>query len=249
MRPEDNPRGIARPQKGVFVVVYGGESENEALADELALDGYSVDLVDEPVGLKERLGSAELVIFGWRRLGSEVGALRALRMGRLASGACSAWVLWISTRGDADVLRAFDAGADDVIRASFIYPELLARVRALLHRCGRVDASDVLRCGALEIDMATRTVTFGGVLVELRRMELALLARLARDPTRVHEKHALLVEVWGFRSTGSTRTLDSHASRLRRKLARAGAEGWVCSTWGVGYRLVPDTQTATLRSA
>jgi DNA-binding response OmpR family regulator len=80
-------------------------------------------------------------------------------------------------------------------------------------------------------------------------MEFALLARLALDPARVHEKHALLIEVWGFRSTGSTRTLDSHASRLRQKLARAGAEGWVCSTWGVGYSLAPDVRTAALRSA
>ncbi len=147
------------------------------------------------------------------------------------------------------MLQAFDAGADDVIRAPFIYLELLARVRALLCRSVRVEVSEVLRCGALEIDMATRTVTFGGVLVELRRMEFALLAHLALDPTRVHEKHALLVEVWGFRSTGSTRTLDSHASRLRRKLARAGADGWVCVIWGVGYRLTPDIATATVRSA
>ncbi len=84
MRPEDNPRGIACPRRGAFVVVYGEKSENGALADELALDGYKVDLVDDAVGLKGRLGSAELVIFGRRRLGSEVGALRALRMCRLA---------------------------------------------------------------------------------------------------------------------------------------------------------------------
>lgn len=80
-------------------------------------------------------------------------------------------------------------------------------------------------------------------------MEFALLARLALDPERVHEKHALLTQVWGFRSTGSTRTLDSHASRLRRKLAFAGADGWVCCSWGVGYRLTPDARRAALRSA
>jgi two-component system response regulator MtrA len=77
-------------------------------------------------------------------------------------------------------------------------------------------------------------------------MEFALLVRLALDPKRVHEKQVLLTEVWGFRSAGTTRTRDAHASRLRRKLARAGADGWVCCTWDVGYRLMPDVQTVAL---
>lgn len=83
-----------------------------------------------------------------------------------------------------------------------------------------------------------------GEPVELRPREFALLVHLARDPARVHAKHDLLRAVWDFRAPGATRTLDSHASRLRRKLASAGAKGWVCATYGVGYRLSPTTQTA-----
>jgi DNA-binding response OmpR family regulator len=64
------------------------------------------------------------------------------------------------------------------------------------------------------------------------------LLRLAVDPERVFTKEQLLREVWGFRSTGRTRTLDSHASRLRRKLAAAGGCGYVVNVWGVGYRLM-----------
>jgi DNA-binding response OmpR family regulator len=68
-------------------------------------------------------------------------------------------------------------------------------------------------------------------------MEYELLVHLARDPRRVFNKHELLKAVWGFRSQGTTRTLDSHASRLRRKLGSAG-EHWIVNVRGVGYRLV-----------
>jgi DNA-binding response OmpR family regulator len=72
--------------------------------------------------------------------------------------------------------------------------------------------------------------------LELRRMEYQLLLHLASDPRRVFTRHELLKAVWGYRSIGNTRTLDSHASRLRRKLGVAG-ERWIISVWGVGYRL------------
>jgi DNA-binding response OmpR family regulator len=71
-----------------------------------------------------------------------------------------------------------------------------------------------------------------------------LLVKLAADPVRVFTKEELLREVWGFRSLGRTRTLDSHASRLRRKLAVAGAEDCVLNVWGVGYRLLSDYEEA-----
>jgi two-component system OmpR family response regulator len=96
----------------------------------------------------------------------------------------------------------------------------------------------VLSYGQLMIDTATRTATFGGARLELRRREYALLARLAREPCRVFTRAELLSGVWGYQ-INTTRTVDSHASRLRRTLTRAGAEGWVCCAWGVGYRLAP----------
>lgn len=101
--------------------------------------------------------------------------------------------------------------------------------------------SGVLRYGELQIDERSRVVTYGQMPVELRRREYALLVHMARDPERVWTRHELLRDVWGYRSDGSTRTADSHASRVRRKLAAAGAVGWVVSSWGVGYRLAPGT--------
>ncbi len=68
---------------------------------------------------------------------------------------------------------------------------------------------------------------------------LGVLAHLARDPTRVHTKAELQRDVWGYRPDGVTRTVDTHAVRVRRALARDGAHGWIVSTWGVGYKLAP----------
>jgi DNA-binding response OmpR family regulator len=97
----------------------------------------------------------------------------------------------------------------------------------------------VLRYDDLRIDTNARKVTYGPMRIELRRREYALIAHLASDPERIWTRHELLRNVWGYRSDGSTRTVDSHASRLRAKLAAVGAVGWVVSSWGVGYRLAP----------
>ncbi len=72
----------------------------------------------------------------------------------------------------------------------------------------------------------------------LRPLEFELLAYLARDPERVFAKCELLRAVWGYRSEGTTRTVDTHACRLRRKLDLDGATRWVINVWGVGYRLI-----------
>jgi DNA-binding response OmpR family regulator len=69
------------------------------------------------------------------------------------------------------------------------------------------------------------------------RLDVRLVA-LAEDPERVFKKEELLRNVWGFRSLGRTRTLDSHASRLRRKLNRSPETAYILNVWGVGYRLV-----------
>ena len=77
--------------------------------------------------------------------------------------------------------------------------------------------------------------------VVLAGREFELLSKLASDPVRVFTKEQLLREVWGFRSSARTRTVDSHASRLRRKLGAAGGGECVINIWGVGYRLLDET--------
>lgn len=116
MQPEDIPR--AAPPT---IVLFGQEGGGQALTDELALDGFDVRLVSDLA----MFGGADLIVFAHTsNRGAGLDALRALRQGQLAGS--GARVLWISRADDTtDTLRAFEAGADDVIRAPFPYAELL----------------------------------------------------------------------------------------------------------------------------
>ncbi len=134
-------------------------------------------------------------------------------------------------------LRGFSRGCDDYIVKPFSYYELSARVRALLRRTRRRPGTGRLRIGSLELDPMSRQVWVRGESVPLSKKEYALLRALAGDPTRVFTREELLRGVWGFRAMGTTRTLDSHAFRLRQKLNRAG-DRFIVNVWGVGYRLV-----------
>jgi len=95
-----------------------------------------------------------------------------------------------------------------------------------------------VEAGRLVVDRVTRTVTLGGRPVHLAAKEFELLARLAAEPKRVFTKDELLRDVWGYRSFCRTRTLESHASRVRRKLALGPDDRFVVNVWGVGYKLV-----------
>ena len=134
-------------------------------------------------------------------------------------------------------VRALDRGADDVIGRPFAYEELLARIRALLRRSTK-SAAEVLVAGDLVVDRRTRRVGVRDTMVALSAKEFELVARLASEPYRVFTKEELLREVWGFRALGRTRTLESHASRIRKKLRVAEADRFVVNVWGVGYRLL-----------
>jgi len=146
-------------------------------------------------------------------------------------------VIILSGRGaDVDRVRGLEAGADDYVVKPFSMEELRARIGSLLRRRTTL-RNGPSRVGDLAIDPFRRRVTVGGAPVPLSKKEFTLLRILASDPTRVFTKEELLRDVWGYKGPSKTRTLDSHASRLRRKLDPEHGR-YVVNCWGVGYRLV-----------
>jgi DNA-binding response OmpR family regulator len=213
------------------------------LADNLTADGYDLllaDCVRDALRLLEH-ERPDLALVDVR-LGDGSG-LDVIRRVREADGIVSRldpslpMIVLSGCAGELDRVRGFERGADDYVVKPFAYGELRLRIAALLRRTRTRVSRGRVRVGALEIDPASRAATVRGERVELAAKEFALLRTLASSPTRVFTKEELLRDVWGFRSMGSTRTLDSHACRLRAKL-RAHGDEFVVNVWGVGYRLV-----------
>jgi DNA-binding response OmpR family regulator len=213
------------------------------LADNLAADGYE-PLVAATLrdGLRElEYKRPDLAVVD---LGLPDGSgLELIERVRAADGVVSRIdpsvpLLVLSGRaGDVDRVRGFERGADDFVAKPFAYGELRLRIAAVLRRTRARPGQGRLGVGSLSVDPASREVRLRGRRIELSQKEFALLRALAVDPTRVLTKEELLRDVWGYRTLGTTRTLDSHACRLRTKLAAEG-DRFVVNVWGVGYRLI-----------
>jgi DNA-binding response OmpR family regulator len=226
-----------------ILVVEDHPATRTFLADNLTADGYEL-LEAETASDGERLietGFPDLAIVD---LGlpdyDGLELLRRVRSADRVAGRIDPDLPLLVLTGRAaelDRLRGFERGCDDYVVKPFSYQELLARIRALLRRTSRRPHLGRLRVGALEVDSLSRQVWLRGEPVVLSKKEFGLLRALAVEPTRVFTREELLRGVWGFRVMCQTRTIDSHAHRLRQKLNAAG-DKFVINVWGVGYRLV-----------
>ncbi len=166
-----------------------------------------------------------------KRDGTEV--LRVLR----ASGDRTP-VLCVTARAEEqDRIRGLDLGADDYVTKPFSAKELMARVRAVLRRASGTRGGEV-DLGAICVLLDDRAVTVRGERVALTETEAQILRYLAARVGRVVERSSMLSDLWGLDGGASTRTLDNHVARLRKKIERDAAHPChLVTVHGAGYRL------------
>lgn len=148
-------------------------------------------------------------------------------------------VLFVTVRDrEEDVVLALEAGADDYLSKPVSKPVLAARLVALGRRVRAPETSQVLEAPPYSLDQESNTITRSGEVIALTDKEFQLATCLFRNAGRLLSRAHLLSEVWGVHSDLSTRTVDTHVSKLRRKLGLSAEVGWrLRAVYQHGYRL------------
>lgn len=231
---------MALSGRAQHVVVVDGDAEvRREIAALLGDDGYQVTALGDGESLLAMIPARhpDLVVLALMLPGIQgLDVIRHLQdHGRIPC-------IVVSRKGaEVDRVLGLELGADDYLAKPFAPSELLARVHAVLRRCGDRVECETLEFDGMTIDLTTRDVVVGDRLVELTALEFDLLAFLASSPRRVYSAEALLDRVWGSSSDWqTTATVSEHVHRLRRKIeATPSRPRWIQTVRGAGYRFVP----------
>jgi len=219
------------------LLVETDELELRERTEQLLMDGYAVDGVSAADQARVKLaeGPDALVLSSGP---DTIGLLRELRTGEIPRADCRLPVLVVGVDHDSAAVRYYRAGADVALPSESSGLLVAAGLEALARRAGPRETR-VLRVGSLTVDRDARTAQVENRPVKLTRLEFDLLATLATDPRKTFTRDELTREVWGYepQAAGPSRTVDSHAHRVRQKLEQAGAEPMVQTVRGVGWRL------------
>lgn len=148
-------------------------------------------------------------------------------------------IIMLTAKGEVfDKVLGLDLGADDYVTKPFEAKEVIARVKAVLRRCGLEanQKSRVVQFDGLYINMENYELRVRGKQVDTPPKEMELIFHLASNPNRVYTRDQLLDEVWGFEYYGDSRTVDVHVKRLREKLDGVSDQWTLKTVWGVGYK-------------
>ena len=180
-------------------------------------------------------GSFDALLLDWMLPDGDGGEV--LRWVRQSQGWKLAIVVLTSRDDEQTVVEALQAGADDFVVKPAKQQELNARLQSAARRASP-GGLPVMRMGAYEIDVPKHSLLLNGKAVTLTQKEFDLAVYLFQSPAKLLSRDHLLNKVWGVHADVDTRTVDTHVSRLRKKLKLDGAHGWKMSpVYGYGYRL------------
>ena len=211
-------------------------------AEQLLMDGYEVQVASTAQAARIKLGDAPdaLVLCSAGGRPETIALLRELRAGEIPRADSRLPVLVVGADDDSAAVRYYRAGADLALPTSSSPLLVAAGLEALARRtAGEHERRRMLRVGSLTVDCDARLAQVDDRAVKLTRLEFDLLQTLASQPHKAFTRAELTRQVWGYDpgAAGPSRTVDSHASRMRQKLEQAGAEPLVQNVRGVGWRL------------
>ena len=153
-------------------------------------------------------------------------------------------IVMLSAKGEVfDKVLGLKIGADDYMVKPFDSNELVARVQAILRRAAQSEVKEeapqeqgeVVRYDGLVVNLASYSVIYNGMQVDMPPKEMELLYFLASSPNQVFTREQLLDKIWGYDYIGDTRTVDVHVKRVREKI-KDGANWSIATVWGIGYK-------------
>ena len=224
-----------------LLIAHPDQTTREFFAAQLDADGHTVHEADSATATTAKLSAHAidlLILADLGRPADTFGLLRTLRGGRLHTRVHPAQpVITLGASDELSTLRAYEAGSDHHLRADGSYLILRAVIDTIVRRTTEQVTSRHIHVEGLHIDTAARTADINGTPIDLNRKEFEILTMLASDPTKVFSKDELARRIWGHKTPlHSSRTVESHVARLRRRLHDAGAQ-LIHNRRGAGWAL------------
>lgn len=220
-----------------ILVVEDEEAIREMLVMALEQAGLIVMAVSSAEQAQQALAEniMDLILLDWMLPG--ISGIEFARRLKNDAGYKELPIILLTARGEEeDKIRGLEIGADDYITKPFSPKELIARIKAVMRRSGKLSESGLLNVGDLTLDAEQHRLTIAGHTLEVSPTEFRLMQFFMTNPDKVYSRTHLLDQVWGRSVYIEERTVDVHIRRLRKILAEYGREELIQTVRGFGYR-------------